>query len=122
MGNTESVVAVKARVKHPHEVLGYAIDFTDLLAAAETISSVDDITILPDDEDDPDALAFDDEEVNAVTVVDDEGNTIAVGKAVAFALSAGEAGTDYRITVDVTTSTGNERTAVVVLYVRDGSV
>lgn len=109
---TQTVSAVTALVKHPSESILFAVDFTEILGTAETLSGTPTVTEPTGD------LTLSAKAVNTATVVDDEGNTIAIGKAVQFRCVGGTAGNDYTITVSCGTSESDTRVGICKLYVR----
>lgn len=82
-------------VKYPEEAVGYAMDFSKLLASGETITSI--ISVVAS----PTGTSSD----LAIT-----GQAI-VGSQVQMKIAAGAAGTSYRVAVQVNTSLG---------YIREG--
>lgn len=117
---TESVVAAKARVKHPQESLGYAMIFDAVLAAGEELEVVTALTASPDDSEEEGGLTLDDEAVTDATITDDEGTPVAPGRAVTFRVEGGLDGIDYRVRVTATSSLGNTWVGTGVLEVRSG--
>jgi hypothetical protein len=115
----ESVVAFRAKVKHPLESLGYACSFAEDLETDELITGVVSVTVSgPSDDETP--VTIGSYSFTVASIEDDEGNTIAAYLAVIFQALAGTAGFDYRVTITVTTNMGNTRTGVCVVQVRDG--
>lgn len=115
----ESVVALRAKVKHPAESLGYVGDFSRILQPGETIVSVTSLTVSGPAEDET-PVTVGTGTVTVATVLDDEGNPIAPYLAIVMPCAAGTSGNDYRLTAIVLTSLGNTRVGVFVLQVRNG--
>ncbi len=115
----DSVVAFRAKVKHPAESLGFACSFALALETDELLTGITSVTVSsPPDDDTP--VTIGSSSINVASIEDDEGNTIAASLAVIFQALAGTAGFDYRVTVTVTTNMGNTRVGVCVIQVRDG--
>lgn len=85
--------------KEPSDSRLYDIDFTGLLGAAETVSSVSSLTVSP----------------TGPTL----GSSVASGKRVQFRASGGTAGAKYKITAVVVTSASNTIEGDVYLNVLD---
>jgi hypothetical protein len=108
-----SVSASRPKVKHPAESILFGVDFTPLLASGESLSEVSAIAALPS------GLTISSEAVNALPFENDAGGTVLVGNGAQFRAAGGTAGTDYTLTVTVTTTAGNIRVVVCPLQVRD---
>jgi hypothetical protein len=113
MSASLSVSAVRPKVKHPAESILFGVDFTRLLVSGETLSGVTSVAAAPTG---PTISSL---AVNAAPFDNDDGATVAVGKGAQFRVAGGSAGTDYSLTVTVTTTAGNTRVAVCLLQVRD---
>jgi hypothetical protein len=121
----DSVVAFRAKKKHPLESKGYSLSFEADLQEDELLTSVVSVTVSgPPDDETPLIAGYG--TVNAATILDDEGNPIAAGLAAQFQASAGTDGFDYRVTITATTNvmgpgnTYNVTTGVCVFQVRAG--
>ena len=108
-----SVRASRPKVKHPAESILFAVDFSKLLAAGESLSGVGAPAASPS------GLTITGPIVNTSAFDNDEGGSVTIGRAAQFRIAGGVAGTDYTLTVTVTTTAGNTRIAVCLLQVRD---
>lgn len=106
-----STACVLPKVKHSAESILFGVDFRKLLETGETLSAV---TI-----DNVSGITITNKAVNTEVFDDDDAGEVPIGKGVRFRVAGGTAGTDYTITVVVTTSAGNTRVAVCTLQVRD---
>ena len=113
MSASLSVSAVRPKVKHPGESILFGVDFTRLMVTGETLSTVSGVTAAPS------GLTITSQAVNGAVFDNDEGGTVSIGKGAQFRVAGGTAGTDYVLTVTVTTTAGNTRLAVCQLQVRD---
>lgn len=113
MSPSLSVRASRPKIKHPGESILFAVDFSKLLAAGESLTAVGSPALSPA------GIAIGSPAVNASAFENDDGGTVAIGRAAQFRVSGGVAGTDHTLTVTVTTSAGNTRVAVCLLQVRD---
>lgn len=112
MAGSLSTSAAFPKVKHSSESLLFGVDFTKLLAAGETLTGTP--TVTP-----PPGITVSSAAVNAQSFVNDDGGTVAAASGVQFRAAGGVSPTDYVITVTCPTSTGNVRTVVCTLQVRD---
>lgn len=108
-----SVSASRPKVKHPAESIQFGVDLTRLLSTGETLSAVSGVAAAPS------GLTISGQAVNGAIFDNDEGGTVAIGKGAQFRVAGGAAGTDYTLTVTVSTTSGNTRVAVCSLQVRD---
>jgi hypothetical protein len=108
-----SVSASRPRVKHSGESILFGVDFTRLLATGESLSAVSGVAAVPG------GLTITAQAINGASFDNDEGGTVAVAKGAQFRIAGGSAGTDYSVTVTVTTTAGNTRITVCPLQVRD---
>lgn len=113
MSASLSVSASRPKVKHPAESILFGVDFTPLLGSGESLSGVSAIAASPS------GLTIGDEAINTVAFENDTGGTVLVGNGAQFRAAGGTAGTDYALTVTVTTTAGNIRVVVCPLQVRD---
>ena len=113
MSASLSVSASRPKVKHPAESILFGVDLTRLLSTGETLSAVSSVASLPT------GLTISNQAVNGAVFDNDEGGSVAVGKGAQFRIAGGAAGTDYTLTVTVSTTAGNTRVAVCSLQVRD---
>ena len=128
---TDSINALREKVKHPDEEIDYALDFTHFpLREGETIASITSVVAVRTDGPSLpalDALAIDDgtlghtaPAVNTATILDDEETPVAIGKAVVFWLLKGVDQQVYRIKARVVTSLGRKIVGQGVLRIDDG--
>jgi hypothetical protein len=113
MSASLSVSAVRPKVKHPGESILFGVDFSRLLVTGETLSTVSGVAATPA------GLTISSQAVNAAAFDNDEGGSVSIAKGAQFRVAGGAAGSDYALTVTVTTSAGNTRVAVCQLQVRD---
>ena len=106
-----SVSAVAPKAKHPSESILFGVDFSKLLATGETISAVSSVSASPS------GLTIGSGSANAAAFDNDDGKSVPIGKGAQFRVSYGADGTDYTITVVVTTTNSNTRVAVCTLQV-----
>ena len=97
-------------IKIAAEVLNAAVDMTDRLASSETLSGTPTVV------DGTSVLTLSSKVVNSTTTTIN-GEGVAVGKAVLFVVAGGSAGTEYELTVSVTTSTSQTVSEIVGLRV-----
>lgn len=113
MSTSLSVSAVRPKAKHPDESILFGVDFSRLLVAGENLSAVSGVASTPA------GLTISSQAVNGAPFDNDEGQSVSIGKGAQFRIVGGTAGTDYALTVTVTTSAGNTRVAICQLQVRD---
>jgi len=97
-------VSAPSVVKQPSESRLYEMDFSLLLGEAETIVTVDSVTVDPAPE--SGGLSLD-------------GPATAVGAVVRQRISGGTAGVRYKVTIVVTTSAANVLEGEGIMHVRD---
>ena len=95
------VTAPEILIKQPSEVVTFSMDFTNLLASGETLSSVTSVTPTP----------------TGPTISGEVVNGAATG--VDFSISGGTDGASYRIEATVVTSASNTRICDGILKVKD---
>lgn len=93
-------MAAQTLIKQPGESRLYSMDFSGLLAAGETLASVDSVV------DSPVGVTFD-------------GSPVASGVYAQQRISGGTSGIKYKVTMTVTTSAGNVLEGEGVLQVKD---
>jgi len=98
--------------KHPDESVLFGVDFGNLLASGETLSSV---TVTGT----PSGLTIGSPSVQASAFTDEfTGATVAANEGAKVRISGGTAGTDYTLKCMATTSGSNTRVFVATLQVR----
>ncbi|MBS0263901.1 MAG: hypothetical protein JSS02_18325 [Planctomycetes bacterium] len=128
MSGSLSTSASRPRVKHASESLLFGVDFTKLLTAGELLTGTPAVVLtgvsnpagsalVPGNTVPP--LVVGNGIVNPGPFANDEGGMVQTGAGVQFRLSGGVSPADYRLTVTSSTTTGNVRTVVCVLQVRD---
>ncbi len=107
-----STAASFPKVKHSTESILFGVDFTKLLAVAESLTGTPWATGGM-------GLTLGAPIVNAAPFLNDDGATVAIGAGVQIRISGGLSPTDYVLTVGCTTNQNNTRTIVCTLQVRD---
>jgi hypothetical protein len=98
--------------KHPDESVLFGLDFGNLLASGETLSSVT-VTATPS------GLTIGTAAVQSSAFTDEfTGATVAANEGAKVRISGGTAGTDYALKCTATTSGSNTRVFVATLQVR----
>ena len=126
MAASLSVAASRPKVKSTGESILFGWDFTKLLVAAETISSVTSITCTAASQSITGGatvattdLTIGTGTVNTATFLNDEAGTVAISAGVQGRLSVGIHGGDYTLRCRVATSLSNTRDIYATLQVRD---
>ncbi len=107
-----STSASTPKVKHSSESLLFGVDFTKLLTAGETLLGTPSVTPAA-------GITVSSVAVNTQSFTNDDGGPVGIGAAVQFRAAGGISPSDYVLTVTSGTSTGNTRTIVCTLQVRD---
>jgi hypothetical protein len=106
------IAAERVLWKHPDESVLFGLDFGNLLASGETLSSV---TVTGT----PSGLTIGSASVQASAFTDEfTGATVAANEGAKVRISGGTAGTDYVLKCTATTSASNTRVFVATLQVR----
>lgn len=126
MAASLSVAASRPKVKSTGESILFGWDFTKLLVAAETISSVTSITCTAASQSITSGatvattdLTIGTGTVNAATFLNDEAGEVGISRGVQGRLSVGIHGGDYTLRCRVATSLSNTRDIYASLQVRD---
>ena len=107
--------AARPKVKHSIESILFAVDFTMLLQAGESLNGTPTVVMTSPTS----GLVLGSPIVNAGAFANDDGGTVAIGAGVQFRAAGGVSPTDYLLTVTCGTNQGNTRTVVCTLQVRD---
>jgi hypothetical protein len=106
------IAAERVLWKHPDESVLFGLDFGNLLASGETLSSV---TVTGT----PSGLTIGSPSVQALAFTDEfTGAQVAANEGAKVRISGGTAGTDYALKCTATTSASNTRVFVATLQVR----
>ncbi len=124
-----STSANAPKVKHSAESVLFAVDFTKLLIAGETLTGTPTVTLtsyasppgstpVTTGNTSP-ALTIGSPTVNVAPFFNDASVQVAIGAGVLIRISVGLSPTDYVLTVTCATTAGNTRTIVCLLQSRD---
>jgi hypothetical protein len=115
---SNSVVALRPKVKHPAETITYGMSFAKVLESGELVSGVTSVV------DPSSTLTISENAVTTGSILDDDGNIIPTAEAITFKVAGGVKDVDYRLVATITTTfnsnPGNTRVGVGILQVRDG--
>lgn len=106
------LTARRVHVQHPLESVPRGLDFTRVLRPDETLVEVNAIDCAPP------GPVITQPSANVTHLFNDEGGHVAPGKAALYRLANVAADTEYRITIQVTTSLGAIRVGVVLIQGR----